>query len=147
VPSQEDPQAAIDVLVERGYGACEVDFEGGFWMDWDYADRLGELARGAGIPSRSTRRSRPPRPRGEEQEVPRGGGMLDRTAGVAVACGAEIVVFHPGFLLGRERDEAIAAVANQLGDLREPLEGKDRAVPCGVEIIGRGRELSSRLTV
>ena len=28
-------------------------------------------------------------------------GALDRSAGIAAACGAEVVVFHPGFLLGR----------------------------------------------
>ena len=29
-------------------------------------------------------------------------GMLDHSAGVAAACGAELVVIHPGFLLGRD---------------------------------------------
>ena len=31
--------------LERGYTACEIDFEGGFWMDYDFAARFGELAR------------------------------------------------------------------------------------------------------
>ena len=67
--------------------------------------------------------------------------MLDHSAGIAVAAGAELVVFHPGFLLGRTREEAIAAVVEQLGELRERLEGKGRAVPFGVEVMGRVREL------
>ena len=144
VPSQEDPQAAIDVLVERGYGACEVDFEGGFWMSWDYAERLGELAREAGI-ALSVHAPIPAflghLEKGKKYRM--AVGMLDHTAGVAVASGAEIVVFHPGFLLGRERDDAIAAVVEQLGELRERLEGKDRVVPFGVEIMGRVRELGT----
>ena len=37
-------------------------------------------------------------------------GMLDHSAGIAIACGAELVVFHPGFLLGRTREEALASV-------------------------------------
>ena len=45
VPSQESPEAAVELLVERGYTACEIDFEGRFWMDYDFATRLGELAR------------------------------------------------------------------------------------------------------
>ncbi|MGZ8694120.1 MAG: hypothetical protein ACXWYS_01640, partial [Gaiellaceae bacterium] len=49
VPSQESPEQAIALLVERGYTACEIDFEGGFWMDYDWAGRFGELAREAGI--------------------------------------------------------------------------------------------------
>ena len=39
VPSRADPATAVDLLLERGYGACEIDFAGGFWMDWDYAKR------------------------------------------------------------------------------------------------------------
>ena len=144
VPSQEDPRAAIEALVERGYGACEVDFEGGFWMSWEYAERLGELAREAGI-ALSVHAPIPAflghLERGKKYRM--AVGMLDHTAGVAVACGAEIVVFHPGFLLGRERDDAIGAVVEQLGKLRERLEGKDRAVPFGVEIMGLVRELGS----
>ena len=35
-------------------------------------------------------------------------GMLDHTAGIAKAAGAELIVFHPGFLLGRKREHAIA---------------------------------------
>ena len=63
-------------------------------------------------------------------------GALDRSAGIAAACGAEVVVFHPGFLLGRSREDAIAAVVDQLGMVRERLEGKGRAVPFGVEVMG-----------
>ena len=54
-----------------------------------------------------------------------------------------MVVFHPGFLLGRSREDAIASVVEQLGTLRERLEGKGRAVPFGVEVMGRVRDLGS----
>lgn len=49
LPSHESPEAAVELLTERHYTACEIDFEGGFWMDWDYARRLRTLARRAGI--------------------------------------------------------------------------------------------------
>src|SRR5690242_15247937 len=70
-------------------------------------------------------------------------GMLDHSAGIAKAAGAELVVFHPGFLLERTREEALDSVVEQLGELRERLEGKDRAVPFGVEVMGRVRDLGS----
>src|SRR2546423_5928100 len=70
-------------------------------------------------------------------------GMLDHTAGLAKALGAEVIVFHPGFLLGRERERAIADVVDQLGDLRERLEKKDRLVPFGIEVMGRVRDFGS----
>ncbi len=142
LPSQDDPAAAIELLVERGYDACEIDFEGGFWMDWDFAARLGDVAREAGV----ALSVHAPIPaflghvqRGKKLNM--AVGMLDHSAGIAVVCGAAPVVFHPGFLLERERKAALAAVVEQLGELRERLEGKDRAVPFGVEVMGRVNEL------
>src|SRR5688572_12902099 len=49
VPSRESPEAAVELLLERGYSACEIDFESGFWMDYPWAERFGEVAREAGI--------------------------------------------------------------------------------------------------
>jgi deoxyribonuclease IV len=144
VPSRESPEEAISLLQERGYTACEIDFEGKFWMDYPWAERFGELARAAGIvisvhaPIAGFMGHAE---RGKKLNM--AVGMLDHSAGVAKAAGAEVVVFHPGYLLGRERDAAIDSVVEQLGELRERLEKKDRAVPFGVEIMGRVRELGT----
>jgi deoxyribonuclease-4 len=144
VPSRESPEAAIDILLERGYTACEIDFEGKFWMEYPWAERFGELAREADIALSvhapiAGFMGHVERDKKQRMAV----GMLDHSAGVAVAAGAEVVVFHPGFLLGREREDAIDSVVEQLAELRERLEGKDRAVPFGVEVMGRVRELGS----
>ena len=145
IPDRDAPERAVELLLERGYDACEVDFESGFWMDYPWAERLGELAREHDIAL--------------SVHAPLFGwvghlettgrkwssalGALDRSAGIATACGAEVVVFHPGFLLGRSREDAIDAVVEQLALVRERLEGKGRAVPFGVEVMGRVRELGS----
>ena len=144
VPSRESPEEAIELLQEHGYTACEIDFEGKFWMDYPWAERFGELAREADIvlsvhaPIAGFMGHAE---RGKKLNM--AVGMLDHSAGVAKAAGAEVVVFHPGFLLGRERADAIDSVVEQLGELRERLEKKDRAVPFGVEIMGRVRELGT----
>src|SRR3954465_12943996 len=144
VPSRESPDEAIAILLERGWSACEIDFEGKFWMDYDWAERFGELARAAGIvlsvhaPIAGFMGHAE---RGKKLNM--AVGMLDHSAGVAKACGAELVVFHPGFLLGRPREDALDSVCEQLGELRARLEKKDRAVPFGVEVMGRVRELGS----
>ena len=70
-------------------------------------------------------------------------GMLDHTSGLAMACGAEVVVIHPGYLFGREREQAVDAVVEQLAELRERLEGKGREVAFGMEVMGRVNELGS----
>ena len=145
VPSRERPEAAVEFLLARGYSACEIDFESGFWMDYPFAERLGELAREHGI-SLSVHAPL----FGFMGHVEASGrkfasavGALDRSAGIAAAAGAEPVVFHPGFLLGRSREDALDAVVGQLQSLRERLAAKQRAVPFGVEVMGRVRELGS----
>jgi hypothetical protein len=40
-PSRESPYTAVELLVQREYKACELDFERGFWIDGTYAERLG----------------------------------------------------------------------------------------------------------
>jgi deoxyribonuclease-4 len=147
VPSRESPEQAVELLVERGYTACEVDFEGGFWMkpEWEWAAGLGEAARAAGIALsvHAPIAAFPGHLPGDEGKRKRAFGMLDHTAGVAAAIGAEIVVVHPGFLLGRTREDALDAVAADLEALRERLEAKDRDVPFGIEVMGRVRDLGS----
>ena len=144
VPSRESPERAIELLRASGYDACEIDFEGKFWMDYEWAGRFGELARGhdivlsvhapiAGFMGHAER----------GRKLNMAVGMLDHSAGIAKAAGAAVVVFHPGFLLNRTREEALDSVCEQLGELRERLENKDRAVPFGVEVMGRVRELGT----
>jgi deoxyribonuclease-4 len=144
VPSRESPEAAIELLLERGYSACELDFEGKFWMDYPWAERFGELARENGI----VLSVHAPiagfvghAERGKKLNMAIG--MLDHSAGIAVSAGAELVVFHPGFLLGREREQALDDIVEQAGELRERLEKKGRGVPFGVEVMGRVRELGT----
>jgi deoxyribonuclease IV len=144
IPSRESPEEAVALLLEQGFSACEIDFEGRFWMDYPFAERLGALAADAelalsvhaplaGFMGHAER----------GKKLNMAIGMLDHSAGVAAACGAELVVFHPGFLLGRTRDEALESVVEQLGELRTRLEAKGRAVPFGVEVMGRVRDLGS----
>ena len=132
------------MLQRRGFDACEIDFEGGFWMDYDWAERFGALAREAGIALSvhapiAGFMGHVERDKKQRMAV----GMLDHSAGIAKAAGAEPVVFHPGFLLGRTRAAAIKSITEQLVELRERLEGKGRAVPFGVEVMGRVREIGS----
>jgi deoxyribonuclease IV len=144
VPSRDSPAAALAALLERELTACEIDFEGRFWMDYDFAAELGELCAAndialsvhapiAGFMGHAER----------GKKLNMAIGMLDHSAGIAKAARAELVVFHPGFLLGRTREDAIDAVVVQLGELRERLEAKGRAVPFGIEVMGRVRELGS----
>lgn len=144
VPSRESPAAAVELLLERGYTACEIDFASGFWMDKDWAADFGARAAEAGvllslhapIPAFVGHVER-------DLKLKRATGMLDHSAGIAMAAGAEIVVLHPGFLLGRPREEALESVAEQLSEVRERLVAKDRMVPFGVEVMGRVRELGT----
>jgi deoxyribonuclease IV len=144
LPSRASPEEAVALLAGSGFTACELDFESGFWMERPFAERLGPIARARGIalsvhaPIAAFLGHRE-----RDAKYRRAVGMLDHSAGLALACGAELVVFHPGFLLSRTRDEALDAVCDQLAELRERLERKERAVPFGIEVMGRVRELGS----
>jgi len=142
--SVDSPAEVIAALRERGLTACEIPPSGRFWNDYDAATELGRLAAEADIaislhaPIAGFMGHAEP-----GKKLNMAFGMLDHSAGIAKAAGCDVVVFHPGFLLGRERDAAIDAVVEQLGALRERLVKKDRLVPFGVEVMGRVRELGS----
>ena len=142
------PAATFDEAVAQvraaGYAAVEIGFVGKFWLDYDAAAELGEAARAADVAisvHAPLAAFMGHAERGKKFNMALG--MLDHTAGLAKTLGAEVVVIHPGFLLGRERGHAIADVVDQLGSLHERLEKKDRLVPFGVEVMGRVRELGT----
>jgi deoxyribonuclease-4 len=143
--SRESPEEAVEALLARGYDACEIDFESGFWMDYPFAEQLGECAseHDVALSVHAPLFGFMGHLEASGRKFTSAVGALDRSAGIATACGAEVVVFHPGFLLGRSREDAIDAVVEQLGTLRERLEGKGRAVPFGIEVMGRVRDLGS----
>jgi deoxyribonuclease-4 len=144
LPDAPSFEEAAAILAARGYRACEIGFASGFWLDYDAAPALraalaaedialsihAPLAAFMGHVER-------------EKKFKMALGMLDHTAGLAKAAGADLIVFHPGFLLGREREQAIADVVDQLGDLRARLEAKDRLVSFGIEVMGRVRDLGT----
>jgi deoxyribonuclease IV len=135
---------AAEALVAGGYRAVEIGFAGGFWLDYDGAAELREALSAADVAlsvHAPLAAFMGHADRGKKFKMALG--MLDHTAGLAQAAGAEIVVIHPGFLLGREREAALGDVVAQLGDLRARLEPKGRLVPFGVEVMGRVRELGT----
>src|SRR5688500_5625746 len=140
-PSRESPEAAVEILLQRGYSACELDFERGFWMDYPWAEQLGDLAKenDIALSVHAPLFAFPGHP--DEKKAKMALGALDRSAGLAAAAGAEVVVIHPGFWLGREREQTLADVFTWLGTLRARLEQKDRVVAFGVVVMGRGREM------
>jgi deoxyribonuclease-4 len=145
VPSRDNAEQAVKTLVAEGFDACEIDLSNGFWMDREFASDFGKRAADAGIalsihaPLAAFLGHVDAGGRKHQMAV----GMLDHSAGIAVASGAAPVVIHPGFLLGRPRQQAIDAVVAQLGTLRERLSAKGRAVPFGIEVMGRVQELGS----
>jgi deoxyribonuclease IV len=144
LPDAPSFDEAFAVLTADGYRACEVGFVSGFWLDYETAPAFGEAAAAADVvlsvhaPLAAFMGHAD---RGKKFKMALG--MLDHTAGLAKACGAKLIVFHPGFLLGRDHEQTIADVVDQLGNLRDRLEAKGRLVPFGVEVMGRVRDFGS----
>src|SRR6476619_6123275 len=144
LPEAATFEESFAALTADGYRACEIGFVSGFWLDYEEAPLFAAAAAAADVAlsvHAPLAAFMGHADRGKKFKMALG--MLDHTAGLAQACGAEVIVFHPGFLLGREREQAIADVVDQLGDLRARLESKDRLVPFGVEVMGRVRELGT----
>jgi len=144
LPAASTFEEAFAALAAEGYRACEIGFVSGFWLDYETAPLFGAAAEAADVALSvhaplAAFMGHADRGRKFKMAL----GMLDHTAGLAQACGARLVVFHPGFLLGRERAQAIDDVVDQLGDLHERLESKGRLVPFGVEVMGRVRDLGT----
>jgi deoxyribonuclease IV len=144
LPAADSFEEAAGALAGHGYRACEIGFAGGFWLDYDDAPRLAAALHDADVALSVHAPLAAFMGHVErEKKFKMALGMLDHTAGLAKAAGADLIVFHPGFLLGRERERAIADVVSQLGDLRDRLESKGRLVPFGVEVMGRVRDLGT----
>src|SRR5918912_3854621 len=118
---------AMADLRARGEDACEFGCMGSFWLDYDGAAELGAAAREADVAlSVHAPLAAFMGHADDGKKFKMALGMLDHTAGLAKAAGAALVVVHPGFLLGRERAAAIDAVVDQLTDVHDRLESKDR---------------------
>jgi deoxyribonuclease-4 len=143
LPAADTFTGAMEWLRARGYRACEIGFVGKFWLDYDAAAELRAAAAAADIliSVHAPLAAFPGQPDAKKFRMALG--MFDHTAGLAKALGASVVVFHPGFLLSRTREDAIDAVLAQLEELRERLERKERLVPFGIEVMGRVRELGT----
>src|ERR1700745_2699291 len=115
LPDAPSFDEAFAVLAADGYRACEIGFVSGFWLDYETAPLFAQTAAAADV-SISVHAPLAAfmghADRGKKFKMALG--MLDHTAGLAKACGAQLIVFHPGFLLGRERARAIADVVDQL---------------------------------
>ena len=144
LPEAETFEESAALLAASGYRAVEIGFAGGFWLDYDAAPELAAALHAQDVvlsvhaPLAAFMGHAD---RGKKFNMALG--MLDHTAGLAKAAGATVIVIHPGFLLGRERERAIDDVVDQLGDLKARLEQKDRLVPFGVEVMGRVRDLGT----
>src|SRR6476469_8271940 len=144
LPEAPTFEEGLAALAAEGYRACEIGFVSGFWLDYETAPLFAAAADAADVAlsvHAPLAAFMGHVDRGKKFKMALG--MLDHTAGLAKASGARLIVFHPGFLLGREREQTIADVVDQLGDLRERLEAKDRLVPFGIEVMGRVRELGT----
>lgn len=147
LPRDLELEAALEAVASAGFDALEVGFVSGFTLDYPAAERLGEAARlnDIALSIHAPLFAFPGHP--DEKKSKQALGALDRSAGLAAACGAEVVVIHPGFWLGRERAKTIDDVVASLEALRERLVAKDRAVAFGLEVMGRVRELGSAADV
>ena len=130
------------LLLER-YSACEIDFESGFWMDYPFAERLGEASEhDVALSVHAPLFGFMGHLEASGRKFTSAVGALDRSAGSRQRAAPSSSSSTPASSSGGAED-AIDAVVEQLETLRERLAAKQRAVPFGVEVMGRVRDLGS----
>src|SRR2546429_8157108 len=100
-------EEAFAALGAEGYRACEIGFVSGFWLDYETAPLFGAAAVAADVAlsvHAPLAAFMGHADRGKKFKMALG--MLDHTAGLAQARGAQLLVVHPGFPLPREREQA-----------------------------------------
>ena len=115
-------------------------------MDYPFAERLGELARenDIALSVHAPLFGFMGHLEASGRKFTSAVGALDRSAGIVAASGAELVVFHPGFLLGRDpRRRASTRSSSSSARSASDSRRRDAAVPFGIEVMGRVRDLGS----
>ena len=140
------PRRRSSCCCERGYTACEIDFERGFWMDYPWAEALRRARpRRAGSRSPCTRRS--PASWATSSATRSTGwrsGCSTTRPGSRRSRGAELVVFHPGFLLGRTRKQTRSPPSSSSSaSCASGSRARIARSPFGVEMMGRVRDFGS----
>jgi endonuclease IV len=114
LPEAPTFEEAFAALRAEGYRACEIGFASGFWLDYEAAP----LFAAARTPRTSRfRYARWPRSWATwtVARSSRWRSGCSTTPQASPKPAARLIVFHPGFLLGRDHEQTIADVVDQLG--------------------------------
>ncbi len=132
-------------LKSMGFDACELDFVDGFWMNKEEAEKLRPSVEAMSISLRAHAPFYATLTQSDPLKAKRSVAMIHHTANLIHLAGGEGITVHPGFLMGRRRDEVLKVVRERLKEVEERLERNAIRVTIGIENVGNAREFGGSI--
>ena len=137
---------SLAAIRELGFDACEFDFVKDFWLDKKTAYRARSTVEELDISVRAHAPFYGVLSQGDPKKITMAVAMMHHTANLVHLMGGDGVTVHPGFYMGRSRDEVLSTVEKRCGELEARLEknGLDDVL-VGVENMGNRSEFGGCL--
>jgi len=139
-PSTTD---GIERIAELGLGCMELEFVRGVNMGEETARQVAEVAARDGVRLSAHAPYFINLNAHEPQKMRASQYRILKAARIASLCGAESVVFHPGFYLGDSPEKAYSAVKKCLEEIIGELERENNRVWLRPEVTGKGTQFGS----
>lgn len=139
-PSTTD---GIERIAELGLGCMELEFVRGVKMGEETARQVAEVAARDGVRLSAHAPYFINLNAHEPQKMRASQYRILKAARIASLCGAESVVFHPGFYLGDSPEKTYSAVRKSLGEILGELERENNRVWLRPEVTGKGTQFGS----
>ncbi len=129
-----------------GFDACELDFVDGFWMSKDQAKQIRPIVEELSLSLRAHAPFYATLTQSDPAKAKRSVAMIHHTANLIYLAGGEGITIHPGFLMGRRRENVLKIVEKRLSEVEERLKSnRISGVTIGIENIGNSRDFGGNM--
>jgi deoxyribonuclease-4 len=141
LPDLGGMRQSLSAINEMGFDACEFDFVRDFWLDKKTAYRAHERIAELDISVRAHAPFYGVLSQADPKKIKMAVAMMHHTANLIHLMGGDGITVHPGFYMGRSREDVMSAVEERSGELEERLRknGLDDVI-VGVENMGNRNE-------
>jgi deoxyribonuclease-4 len=141
LPDLGGMRQSLSAIFEMGFDACEFDFVRDFWLDKKTAYRARERIAELDISVRAHAPFYGVLSQADPKKTKMAVAMMHHTANLVHLMGGDGITVHPGFYMGRGKDEVMSAVEERCGELEERLRKNELDdVIVGVENMGNRNE-------
>ncbi len=133
----------IEKVKELGLGCMELEFVRGVHMSEETAEKVNDARKKSGIvlsvhaPYFINLNAK------EKAKLAASKHRIIQSARIGSIAGAKIVVFHPAFYLGMEKEEVYGNVKEALENIEDKLKSENVKIRLGLETTGKGTQFGN----